>query len=238
MSYPFGYNSGSILFPPDGLDPASVHIDIDDLLVVGVTGDAAKAAKYVARTESGANTGTCVASTATVAGAFGVALSTPGSATGNRVVQEVANFLTSATLPISMETRVKFVTGGTYFIGWSKVTATDTATVTSSGLASGIYGAGALIQSDDYLDAIARGGDDTASTALTNQIFLTAGTWYRIGVKTWPTVTEIYVNGKIASKITHTTLAASAVTPHVGTCGAGTTKILSIDLVGTMASRG
>ena len=238
MSYPFGYNTGSILFPPDGLDPASFHVDIDDLLTVGVTGDASLASKYVARTESGANTGTCVVSAAPVAGAYGVALSTPGSATGNRVVQEVGNFVPSASIPITMEARVKFVTGGCYFIGWSEVTATATATVTTSGMAATVPGVGAVIQSDDKLDVVARGGDDTASTALTDQATLTAGTWYRIGVKTWPTYSEIYVDGKLRSKITHTTFVGFPLTPHVGSCGAGATKILSIDLIGTSGPRG
>jgi len=237
MAYPITPNTKSIIFPLDGLNPAETHVDFDDLINVGATGDASLAAKYVARTESGANSGTCVVTTAAVAGAFGVAASTPGSATGNRIVQEVGNFLTSAAIPIAMEARVKFVTGGCYFIGWSEVTATATATVTTAGMAATVPGVGALIQSDDKMDVCARGGDDTASTNLTDQVTLTAGTWYRIGVKTWPTYSEISVDGRKVSTITHTTFAAHPLTPHAGTCGAGATKILSVDSISTMAGR-
>lgn len=237
MSYPFGYNSASILFPPDGLSPANYMVDIDHMFVVGATGDAAKP-KWVGRAEGATNSGALAAATSTVAGHPGVITSTPGSSSGARIQQEVAHFMPSATAPIIMEAYVSFVTGGTYAVGWVEVRADQATTGTSSGLTATVQGVVGLIQSDDKLDVAAIGSGDTASTTLTDQYTFTAGTWYRIGVKTWPTYSEIYVNGKIVSQITHTTLAAQALTPFVGTWGAGATKIISIDYIGTATGVG
>lgn len=236
MSSPIKYNANSILFPPDALAPASVECDIDHMWVIGATGDAAKP-KWVGRAEGASNSGALAAATATVAGHPGVITSTPGSSSGARIQMEVAHFMPSDTRPITMEAYIKFVTAGTYFIGWCEVLADQAATATSSGLASNVHGVGVLIQSDDYIDVVAS-DDTTASTTLTNQKLLTAGTWYRIGVKTWPTVSKIYVDGRLVSEITHATLAAKAMTPLAGTCGAGATKILSVDYIGTMVELG
>lgn len=236
MSSPIKYNANSILFPPDGLAPAYCSVDIDHMWVIGATGDAAKP-KYVYRQESSTNGGSGAAATSTVAGHPGIVTSTPGSAAGGRIQMEVAHFLPSATKPITMEALVSFVTGGIYFVGWSEVIATNATTLTSAGFEANVHGVGALIQTDDYLDVVAS-DDTTASTALTNQKLLTAGTWYRIGVKTWPTLSRIYVDGRLVSEITHATLAAKAMTPYAGTPGAGTTKILSVDYIGTMVELG
>lgn len=238
MSYPFGYNSASILFPPDGLNPANYMVDVDHMFVVGLTGDPSLAAKYVLRQESMTNGGTVSILTQTVDGHPGIANVAPGSAAGGRIQMESASFLCADDNPIIMEAYVAFVTGGTYFIGWSELRATNATVGTSSGFTATVHGAGCLIQTDDKMDVIALGAGDTASTTLTDQYTFTAGTFYRIGVKTYPTVSEIYVNGKLASKITHTSLAALPCTPCVGCLGSGTTKILSVDYIGTATGVG
>ncbi len=233
MSYPVKYNQNSILLPADAGSPAGYFVDIDHMFTVGLTGDPSLAAKYVLRQESNTNGGTVSILTQTVAGHPGIANVAPGSGAGGRIQMESASFLTSATKPIIMEAYCTFVTGGTYFVGFTEPRATNATVGTSSGLTAGVQGSGVLIQTDDKADCVAIGGDGTVATILTDQYTFTAGTWYRIGVKQYPTVTECYVNGRLFSQITHTTLAADPMTPVAGCLGSGATKILSVDYIGT-----
>ena len=232
MSYPIKPNTASILFPLEGLNPADYFVDIDHLQSLGATATASS--KYVGRLNAASNSGTIVVSTATVAGHPGVALSTPGSGDGNRIQQEVANFLPAANNPILMEAYVSFVTGGVYAIGWGEAIANQSPIAGASGLESNVHGVAAIIQTDDKLDVAASDGT-TAATTLTDQVTLTAGTWYRIGVKTWPTVSEVYVDGRKVSTIRHATLAAKPMTPFAGADAGGA---LSVDYIGTATSIG
>jgi hypothetical protein len=237
MSFPIKPNSASVLFPLDGLNPADYFVDVDHMFGVGATGDAAKP-KYVLRQEATTNGGVVTFAAVSVDGRPGIARVATGTAAGGRIQMEQAAFLPAADNPIIMEASVSFVTGGTYIIGWSELRDTNNTVGTSAGFTSGVHGAAALIQSDDKLDVIALGAGDTASTNLTDQITLTAGTWYRIGVITWPTKSEIYVDGRKVSTITHTSLAALPCTPVVGVFGSDNTKILSVDYIGVATGVG
>jgi len=233
MSYPIKPNTASLIFPTEGLNPAHYLTDVDHMFAVGLTGDPSLAAKYVLRQESSTNGGTVSILTQTVDGHPGIANVAPGSAAGGRIQMESASFLCAADNPIRMEAYCSFVTAGVYIIGWAELRATNATVATSSGFTATVHGAAALIQTDDKMDVIALGAGDTASTNLTDQYTFTAGNWYRIGVETYPTFSNIYVDGRKVSTITHTSLAALPCTPVVGCVTSGTTKILSVDYIGT-----
>lgn len=226
------YNQKSITQPFVGIAGASTigYADIEHFTVIGATGDAAKP-RFVGRQE-GAGTATIAALTAAEAGRYGVVTITPDATSGGRVCQEVASVLLHESNPVYVEWWVKFVTAGSYFVGLSEVTASATGTISSGALAATQQGCGLAIQTDDKLDIISRGtSGDTANTAVTDVGTLTAGTWYRLGIRATTGLLEAYVDGRYVGRQVMTTALTTALTPTAVAATATATKILSVDLV-------
>lgn len=226
MSTPIQYNSKTIVRPFQSLSIASNIIDLDHLVVVGATGDAAKP-RYVGRQE-GAGTATIAVATATEADRYGVWTITPDGTSGGRICQEAGTVFLSATTPWVVEAAVKFVTAGSYFVGLA--TATNSATpIISAGAIGSTMGVGVAIQTDDKCDIISKGS--SANTAVADMMTLTAGTWYRVAIKAWTTRSEAYIDGRLVGTQTHTYSVTGAMAPSIAACTANAAKILTADWI-------
>lgn len=226
------YNQKSLTGPFVGIAGASTigYADIEHFTVIGATGDAAKP-RFVGRQE-GAGTATIAAGTADTYGRYGVVTITPDTTSGGRVCQEVASVLLHASDPVFVEWWVKFVTAGSYFVGLAEVVSSASAVISSGALGATVQGVGLAIQTDDKLDIISRGtSGDTANTAVADVITLTAGTWYRLGIKATTGLVEAYVDGRYVGRQVMTTALTTALTPTAVAATNTATKILSCDLV-------
>lgn len=226
------YNSASLFNPFQGMftTPANGIVDVDNHLVFGTT--AVTTTKWIARDET-ANAATPAYATATEAGRYGVITLTPHASGGLRFCQNKDNIYLSASNPYYMEAAVKFVTGGSYFVGFAELVANQSAVISAGALAATIQGCGIAIQTDDKMDLISLGtSGDTANTAVADIQTLTAGTWYRLGIKAWQGKLEGYVNGRKVSQQTMTTTITTAMTPTLVAASSGATKILTVDWIG------
>lgn len=229
------YNASSLLNPYQGLltSPANGIVDIDHMTNVGLTGDPSLAAKYVGRQNFTSGTATFVRTAATAAGRYGTNVITPDGTGNGRIQQETASVYLSTSSPWIVEASVNFVTAGVYFVGFAELIASATVVITTGGaFAAAVQGCGICIQTDDKLDIISMGTDDSANTAVTDLVTLTAGTWYRLGVKAWQGKVEAYVDGRKVGQQTMTHTITTAMTPCVAQATVTSGKNLTVDWIG------
>jgi hypothetical protein len=218
------YNGASLanVFQGMGSAPAKGRIHVDDVFTFGTT--ASITTPWIVRDET-ANTATFVQTAASEAGRFGTMTITPHASGGGRLCQPYANYILSASDFTFCEWWVKFVTGGSYFIGLQALVANQSATFSAGALTAN--GCGVLIQTDDKMDLVSYSG--SANTAVTDVKTLTAGTWYRIGIRATTGLLEAYVDGRYVGRQVMSNAVTAALSPVIST-GTTATKILTADL--------
>lgn len=227
------YNANSLFNPFQGLlsAPANGIVHVDHLSAVGATASVDSA--YVGQQNTSSGTATFAVETATESDHYGVcALTSDGTGTA-RISNQAGTVLLSASVPWHMEALVKFVTGGSYFIGFHEYTASGTNAITTTTFAANTQGCGWMIQTDDKGDLISRGtSSDTLNTAVTDVYTFTAGTWYRIGIRAKQGLLEGFVNGRKVGQQTMSTTITTAMTPSCCQSTATAAKILRVDWIG------